>query len=100
MHNICEAAAAFPATGCPSSYFELCNCSSKMMYRPQSRNYTESSFSHREQTLLRLVQEGRSIQQIADALSMSKRTAEMLIQSVGHKLSSFSTLAILGPEHR
>ena len=70
-----------------------------MTYRPQIRNYAEASFSHREQMFLRLVQEGRSIQQIADALSMSKRTAEMLIQSVGNKLSSFSSIAILGPEH-
>jgi DNA-binding CsgD family transcriptional regulator len=70
-----------------------------MTYRPQIRNYAEPSFSHREQTLLRLVQEGRSIQQIADALSMLKQTAEMLIQSVGDKLSSFSTVAMLGPKH-
>ena len=62
-----------------------------MTYWPQSRNYREPYFSESEQTLLRLVQEGRSIQQIADALSTSRSTAEMLIQSVGDKLSSFST---------
>jgi DNA-binding NarL/FixJ family response regulator len=66
-----------------------------MTYRPQIRNYAEPSFSHREQTLFRLVQEGRSIQQIADA-SMSKQTAEVLIQSVGDKLSSFRLLRCWG----
>jgi len=62
-----------------------------MTYRPESKNYGEPSFSESEQTLLRLVQEGRSIQQIADSLGTSMGAAEMLIQSVGHKLSSFST---------
>jgi DNA-binding NarL/FixJ family response regulator len=62
-----------------------------MTYRPQFRNFGELCFSEIEQKLLRLVQEGQSIQQIADALRTSRVAAEMLIESVGHKLSSFST---------